>query len=173
MKNNKSLEHLNVLLRIFFVSGVFQNLMSIFGLYKRLKSACPKAILAEKNFSSKFYFLSSIWIFKLSASRITENSSHCYCINVDLNFVYSSSSTSSRISSKENLDVQPVFPQIISSLQPGRYFNYFLIILWFLLQLTLFSFHWNFKISVKTKLHLLYLVTNDIEKNFVFGGWKI
>ena len=25
LKNNKSLEHLNVLLRIFFVSGVFQN----------------------------------------------------------------------------------------------------------------------------------------------------
>ena len=46
------MEHLNVLLRIFFVSSVFQN----------------------------FDFLSSIWISKLLACRITENSSHCYIL---------------------------------------------------------------------------------------------
>ena len=42
----------------------------------------PKQISRKKEFSSKFYFLSSIWIFKLSASRITKNSSHCYTLNL-------------------------------------------------------------------------------------------
>ena len=42
------------------------------------KTACPEVILAKFFFSSKFYFLSSLWIYKLSASMITENSSHCY-----------------------------------------------------------------------------------------------
>ena len=37
-----------------------------------------------KFFSLQFYFLSSIWIYKLSASRITENSSHCYPLTLNL-----------------------------------------------------------------------------------------
>ena len=82
MKNNKSLEHLNVLLRIFFVSGVFQNFdVDFWPLLKEEKVLAPKQFCRKKNFSSKFYFLSSILIYKLSASRITENSSHCYTLS--------------------------------------------------------------------------------------------
>ena len=78
-KNNKSLENLKVLSRIIFVSGVFQNFDADFWpLLKAEKVLAPKQFWWNKNFSSKFYFLSSIWTYKLSASWITENSSHCY-----------------------------------------------------------------------------------------------
>ena len=83
LKNNKSLEHLNVLLRIFFASGVFQNFdVHFWPLLKAEKVLAPKQFWRENFFSSKFYFLSSIWIYKLSASRITENSSHCYTLTI-------------------------------------------------------------------------------------------
>ena len=83
-KNNKSLEHLNVLLRIFFVSGVFQNFhVDFWPLLKAEKVVPPKQFWWKKFFSLKFYFLSSIWIYKLSASRITENSSHCYTLTIN------------------------------------------------------------------------------------------
>ena len=43
LKNNKSLEHLNVLLRIFFVSGVFQNFdVDFWPLLKAEKVLAPK-----------------------------------------------------------------------------------------------------------------------------------
>ena len=85
LKNNKSLEHLNVLLCIFFVSGVFQNFnVDFWPLLKVEKVLAPKQFWRKKNFSSKFYFLSSIWIYKLSASRITENSSHCYTLSINV-----------------------------------------------------------------------------------------
>ena len=42
------------------------------------KGASSKQFWRKFFFSSKFYFQSSIWIYKLSASGITENSSHCY-----------------------------------------------------------------------------------------------
>jgi hypothetical protein len=48
------LEHLNVLLRIFFGSGVFQNFYVDFWPFKGEK------MLAPKQFSSKISFLSSI-----------------------------------------------------------------------------------------------------------------
>ena len=82
-KNNKSLEHLNVLLRIFFDLGVFQNFnVDFWPLLKAEKVLALKQFWRKKFFSSKFYFLSSIWIYKLSASRITENTSHCYTLNM-------------------------------------------------------------------------------------------
>ena len=82
---NKSLEHLNVLLRIFFVSGVFQNFyVDFWALLKVEKVLALKQFWRKIFFSPKFYFLSSIWIYKLSASRITENSSHCYTLILTL-----------------------------------------------------------------------------------------
>ena len=45
------------------------------------QSASPEAVLAGKKISSKFYFLSSIWICKLLASRITGNSYYYYTLN--------------------------------------------------------------------------------------------
>ena len=70
-KNNKNLEHLNVLLRIFFVSGVFQNFdVDFWPLLKAEKVLAPKQFWRGKKSYSKFYFLSSIWIYKLSVSRI-------------------------------------------------------------------------------------------------------
>ena len=84
--NTKSLEHLNVLLRIFFVSGVFQNFdVDFWPLLKAEKVLAPRQIWRKKIFFSKFYFLSSIWIYKLSASRITKNSSHCYTLIIQYN----------------------------------------------------------------------------------------
>ena len=86
MKNNKSLEHLNVLLRIFFVSGVFQNYeVDFWPLLKVEKVLAPKQFWRENFFSSKFYFLSSIRIYKLSASRIPsfkEKVVHCYTLTI-------------------------------------------------------------------------------------------
>ena len=83
-KNNKSLEYLNVLLRIFFVRCVFQKFYVDFCFFtKGGKSDCPlKQFWRKKKVSSKFYYLSSIWIYKLSASRITENSTYCYPRNI-------------------------------------------------------------------------------------------
>ena len=49
LKNNKIFEHLNVLLRIFFVSGVFKILMLIFGLL-------AEKVLAPKQFWRNFFF---------------------------------------------------------------------------------------------------------------------
>ena len=81
LKITKSLEHLKVLLCIFFVSGVFQNFdVDFWPLLKAKKVLALKQFCRKKNVSSKFYFLSSIRIYKLSASRITENSSHCYTL---------------------------------------------------------------------------------------------
>ena len=61
LKNNKSLEHLNILLRIFFVTGVFQNFdVDFWPLLKAEKVLAPKQFWRDKKFSSKFYFLSSI-----------------------------------------------------------------------------------------------------------------
>ena len=100
MKNNKSLEHLNVLLRIFFVSGVFQNFdVDYWPLLKAEKVLARKQFWRKFFFLSKFSFLLSIWIYKLSASRITQNSSHCYILNHNLgvpfqkiiNYLYQSS----------------------------------------------------------------------------------
>ena len=51
-KNNKSLEHLNVLLRIFFVSGVFQNFEVDF--WPLLNA--PKQFWREKIFLQNFLF---------------------------------------------------------------------------------------------------------------------
>ena len=54
LKNNKCLEHLNVLLRIFFVSGIFQSLeVDFWPLLKEEKSASPKPILAVTFFLFK------------------------------------------------------------------------------------------------------------------------
>ena len=52
MKNNISLEHLNVLLRIFFVLGVFKNFDVDF--WPVLKA---EKVLARRNFVGKFFFL--------------------------------------------------------------------------------------------------------------------
>jgi hypothetical protein len=61
LKNNKSLEQLNVLLRNFFDSGVFQNFdVDFWPLLKAEKVLAPKQFWWKKIFSSKFYFLSSI-----------------------------------------------------------------------------------------------------------------
>ena len=58
MKNNKSLEQLNVLLRIFFVSGVFQNFdVDFWPLLKAEKVLAPKQFWREKkNFLKNFIF---------------------------------------------------------------------------------------------------------------------
>ena len=57
--------------------------MLIFGLYKKAEKVLPPSSFWRVNFfSSKFYVLSSIWIYKLLASRITENSSNCYTLNI-------------------------------------------------------------------------------------------
>ena len=78
-KNNKSLENLYVLLRIFFVSGVFQNFnVDFWPLLKAEKVLPPKQLWRKIFFLQIFFFLLSLWIYKLLASRITENSSHCY-----------------------------------------------------------------------------------------------
>ena len=53
---NNSLEHLNVLLLIFFVSGVFQNFEVDFWLLLKGKSASPEAILAGIFFFFKILF---------------------------------------------------------------------------------------------------------------------
>ena len=58
MKNNKSLEHLNVLLRIFFVSGVFLNWdVDFWPLLKAKKVLAPKQFWKKKNFLQNFIFL--------------------------------------------------------------------------------------------------------------------
>ena len=58
LKNNKSLEHVNVLLRIFFVSGVFQNFdVDFWPLLKAEKE------LAPKQFWRKFFFLQNFIFF--------------------------------------------------------------------------------------------------------------
>jgi hypothetical protein len=55
------MEHLNVLLRIFFVSGVFQNFdVDFWPLLKAEKVLARKQFWRKKIISSKFYFLSSI-----------------------------------------------------------------------------------------------------------------
>ena len=57
LKNNKSLEHLNALLRIFFVSGVFQNSdVDFWPLLKAEKVLAPKQFSREKIFLQKFIF---------------------------------------------------------------------------------------------------------------------
>ena len=57
MKNNKSLEHLNVLWRIFFVSGVFQNFdLNFWPLLKAEKVLAPKQFWRKKNFLQNFIF---------------------------------------------------------------------------------------------------------------------
>ena len=60
-KKKQYLEHLNVLWRIFFVSSVFT---------KGGKVQFKIRFWRENNFSLKFYFLLSIWIYKLLFSRI-------------------------------------------------------------------------------------------------------
>ena len=61
LKNTKSLKHLKVALRIFCVSGIFQNFdVDFWPSLKAEKSTSPEAILARKKNSSKFYFMSSI-----------------------------------------------------------------------------------------------------------------
>ena len=61
LKNKKSLEHFNVLLRIFFVSGVFQHFdVDFWPLLKAEKVLAPKQFWRKIFFSLKFYFLSSI-----------------------------------------------------------------------------------------------------------------
>ena len=60
LKNNKSLEHLNVLLRIFFVSGVFQNLdVDFWPLLKAEKVLAPKQFWQKKKFLQNFIFYHS------------------------------------------------------------------------------------------------------------------
>jgi hypothetical protein len=54
------LEHLNVLLRIFFVLGVFQNFDVDFWPLLKAEKVLPPTFTGKKKFSSKFYFLSSI-----------------------------------------------------------------------------------------------------------------
>ena len=63
LKNNKTLEHLNVLLRIFFVSGVFQNFDVDF--WPLLKA---EKVFARSNFSGKFFFLKIFIFFHLFES---------------------------------------------------------------------------------------------------------
>ena len=59
--NNKSLEHFNVLLRIFFAKDVFQNFdVDFWLLLKAEKVLPPKRFLREKKFSFNFFSLSSI-----------------------------------------------------------------------------------------------------------------
>ena len=63
LKSNKSLEHLNVLLRIFFVSGVFQNFDVDF--WPLLKA---EKVLAPKQFWRKNFFLQNFIFFHLYES---------------------------------------------------------------------------------------------------------
>ena len=57
LKNNKSLEHLNVLLRIFFASGVFQNFdVDFWPLLKAEKVLAPKQFWRENFFLKIFIF---------------------------------------------------------------------------------------------------------------------
>ena len=66
-------------------SGVFQNFdVDFWPLLKAEKVLAPEQFWRKKTFSSKFSFLSSIRIYKLSASRITENSSHCYTLTYNV-----------------------------------------------------------------------------------------
>ena len=69
-------------MHIFFVSSVFQRFHVDFWLLLKAKKVLPPSRFWQENcFSLKFYFLSSIWIYKLLASRITENRSHCYTLH--------------------------------------------------------------------------------------------
>ena len=68
-------------MRIFFVSGFFQNFDVDFWSLLKAEKVLPPSRFWQKIFlSSKFNFLSSIWIHKLLASRITQNISHCYTL---------------------------------------------------------------------------------------------
>ena len=70
-KNKKKSEHLNLLWRIFFTSGVFQNFeVDFWPLLKAEKVRSRSRFWRENFFSLKFYFLSSIWTYKLLFSRI-------------------------------------------------------------------------------------------------------
>ena len=70
-----SLNHVN----LNFVSGVFQNFDVYFWLLLKVERVLsPRRFWRENFFSSKFYFLLSIWIYRLLASRISENISHSY-----------------------------------------------------------------------------------------------
>ena len=81
-KNNKGLKHLTILLRIFFVLGVFKNLdVHFFTLLKAEKVRSSSSSF----FSSNFFFISLIWIYKLLLSWINQNTSHCYTLNITYN----------------------------------------------------------------------------------------
>ena len=81
MKNNISLEHSNVLLRIFFVSGVFQNFeVDFWPLLMAEKVLPPNRFWREFFFPKNFIFYLPYKRYKLLASRITENSAHCYTL---------------------------------------------------------------------------------------------
>jgi len=57
LKNNKGLEHLNVLLRIFFVTGVFQNVdVAFWPLLKAEKVLAPKQFWRRKIFLQNLIF---------------------------------------------------------------------------------------------------------------------
>ena len=72
-KNNKSLEYLNVLLRVFFGSGVFQTFeVDFWLLLKAQKVLPPKRYWREKRnfFKISFSILHRYESYKLKASRI-------------------------------------------------------------------------------------------------------
>ena len=61
----KNSEHLNVLWRLFLFQMFFKILMLIFGHYLRRKMCFDQSDFGETIFLLKFYFLSSLWIYKL------------------------------------------------------------------------------------------------------------
>ena len=89
------MDYLDYTWRIFFVSGVFPNFYDFWPLLKAEKVLPWSRFRREKCFpeadfggifffSSKFYFFSFIWIYKLLFSRIAHNSSHCYTLKLYL-----------------------------------------------------------------------------------------
>ena len=81
-KNNKSLEHLNILLRIFLFWVFFKILCWFLAFTKGVKSASPEAILSEKNIFFKILFSiihKSLYTFSQQDSLHLKNKVvHCY-----------------------------------------------------------------------------------------------
>ena len=70
--------YLNVLLRIFFVSGVFENFDVHFWTLLKAKKARSWSSFWQE--FKRFHFISLIWIDKLLLCWINQNTSHCYTL---------------------------------------------------------------------------------------------
>ena len=88
LKNNRSLEHLNVLLHIFFVLGVFKNFDGDFWpLLKAEKVLAPKQFWRGKKISSKFYFYhpyESINFQPAGFLHLKKKVVHCYPLTISI-----------------------------------------------------------------------------------------